>query len=163
MTVGLRELNGDRAQRRGWLVGRKDRAVGAEAPTEESAWKFEGLVSRVNKVPIEFPSTVEPGSQVWFTAFWFNARRYAVGSQGPVSFLTSPQWTPPGYPEHVLRPPGNGERSRVTVMGPGVTPVVQWEGPALGLYDPQQDAEAITERFFADSEWLAKRLAVTAQ
>jgi hypothetical protein len=31
-----------------------------------------------------------------FTAFWFNARRYAVGSQGPVSFLASPQWTPPG-------------------------------------------------------------------
>ena len=51
-----------------------------------------------------------------------------------------PQLTPPGYPTRELRPPGNGERHRVTVMGPGVTPVVQWEGPALGRYDPGQDA-----------------------
>jgi hypothetical protein len=26
------------------------------------------------------------------------------------------------------------------VMGPGVTPVLQWEGKALGAYDPKQDA-----------------------
>ena len=25
-------------------------------------------------------------------------------------------------------------------MGPGVTPVIQWEGSPLGHYDPQQDA-----------------------
>jgi hypothetical protein len=25
-------------------------------------------------------------------------------------------------------------------MGPGVTPVVQWEGNGLGRYDPAQDA-----------------------
>jgi hypothetical protein len=25
-------------------------------------------------------------------------------------------------------------------MGPGVTPVVQWEGPSLGPYDPTRDA-----------------------
>jgi hypothetical protein len=49
--------------------------VGAVPPTEETAWKFEGLVSRVNKIPIAFPSTVAPGSQVWFTAFWFNERK----------------------------------------------------------------------------------------
>ena len=42
-------------------------------------------------------------------------------------------------PDHAARvsdpgaeAPGNGERHRVTVMGPGVTPVIQWEGPALG-------------------------------
>ena len=34
-----------------------------------------------------------------------------------------------------MRPPAPGERYRVTVMGPGVTPVIQWEGapPASGL------------------------------
>ncbi len=31
--------------------------------------------------------------------------------------------------------PARGERHRVTVMGPGVTPDVQWEGAALGSYD----------------------------
>ena len=31
-----------------------------------------------------------------FTALWFAARRYAVGSQGSLSFLAHPQWTPDG-------------------------------------------------------------------
>ena len=39
-----------------------------------------------------------------------------------------------------MKPAGNGQRHRVTVMGPGVTPVIQWEGSGLGLYDPQRDA-----------------------
>ena len=28
----------------------------------------------------------------------------------------------------------------MTVMGPGVTPDVSWEGPSLGAYDPGRDA-----------------------
>jgi hypothetical protein len=51
-----------------------------------------------------------------------------------------PQATPPDYPVQELRPAGNGDRHRVTVMGPGVTPVLQWEGAGLGHYDRQQDA-----------------------
>jgi hypothetical protein len=38
------------------------------------------------------------------------------------------------------RPPGNGKRHRVTVMGPGVTPDVEWEGAGLGRYSPARDA-----------------------
>jgi len=45
---------------------------------------------------------------------------------------------PPGYPS-VPTVSGVGERHRVTVMGPGVTPDLQWEGPALGGYDPDAD------------------------
>jgi hypothetical protein len=45
---------------------------------------------------------------------------------------------PAGYPS-VPTVSGLGERSRVTVMGPGVTPDVQWEGDTLGAYDA--DAE----------------------
>ena len=37
------------------------------------------------------------------------------------------------------RGPAPGDLERVTVMGPGVTPDVQWVGPGLGKYDPQQD------------------------
>jgi hypothetical protein len=45
---------------------------------------------------------------------------------------------PPGYPS-VPTVSGKGERHRVTAMGPGVTPDVQWEGVALGPYDPEAD------------------------
>ena len=45
------------------------------------------------------------------------------------------QVPPPGYPSSEPRGPGNGERHRVTVMGPGVTPIVQWEGEGLRRYD----------------------------
>lgn len=38
------------------------------------------------------------------------------------------------------RPPGHGERYRMAAMGPGVTPVVYWEGWGLGEYDPVLDA-----------------------
>jgi hypothetical protein len=36
---------------------------------------------------------------VQFGAFWYNSRRYAVGSQGPALFLPTAQWSPPwGWP-----------------------------------------------------------------
>jgi hypothetical protein len=40
--------------------------------------------------------------------------------------------------------PGTGERYRLTVQGPGVTPIVSWEGAALGGYDPALQAEMKT-------------------
>jgi hypothetical protein len=40
----------------------------------------------------------------------------------------------PGYPPG-RRPPGHGERYRITVLGPGVTPIVSWEGRGLPDYD----------------------------
>jgi hypothetical protein len=42
-----------------------------------------------------------------------------------------PQKPFPGYPDQNQRPAAPGDRYRVTVMGPGVTPAVQWEGPGL--------------------------------
>ena len=46
---------------------------------------------------------------------------------------------PAGYPG-VPTVSGAGERHRVTVMGPGVTPDIQWEGAALGSYDEKADS-----------------------
>jgi hypothetical protein len=43
-----------------------------------------------------------------------------------------PQKPFPGYPDTKTRPAAPGKKLRVTVMGPGVTPVVQWEGEGLG-------------------------------
>jgi hypothetical protein len=42
---------------------------------------------------------------------------------------------------HPGHPAGTGTQYRATVMGPGVTPDVMWEGPAPGVYDKAADAE----------------------
>ena len=42
----------------------------------------------------------------------------------------------PGYSRGGRRPRGNGERYRVTIQGPGVTPDVMWQGKGLPDYDP---------------------------
>jgi hypothetical protein len=52
-----------------------------------------------------------------------------------------PQAPPPGYPSQEVRPASPGERHRVVVSGPGVTPVLAWEGPRMGPYDPARDEE----------------------
>ena len=76
-----------------------------------------------------------------FGAGWrHDAGKVAHSRNGAFCYSFVPQMTPAGYPTRVVRPPGNGERHRVSVMGPGVTPVVQWEVPSLGRYDPQRDA-----------------------
>lgn len=46
-----------------------------------------------------------------------------------------PQKPFPGYPSQETRPAAPGERYRVTVMGPGVTPVIAWEGSGLTSAD----------------------------
>ena len=52
-----------------------------------------------------------------------------------------PQQPFPGYPDRRTRPPAHGQRHRVTVMGPGVTPVISWEGPGLNERDKPADGE----------------------
>ena len=47
----------------------------------------------------------------------------------------APQKPFPGYPSQEQRPAAPGEKYRVTVMGPGVTPVVVWEGRGLTAAD----------------------------
>jgi hypothetical protein len=50
-----------------------------------------------------------------------------------------PQKPFPDYPSQAMRPAAPGTQYRVTAMGPGVTPDVQWVGPGLGHYDPTKD------------------------
>jgi hypothetical protein len=45
------------------------------------------------------------------------------------------------YP-HGSRPPGKGTRYRATVVGPGVTPDVMWEGRAPGSFEPAREERA---------------------
>ncbi len=51
-----------------------------------------------------------------------------------------------GFYPHAGRPPGTGARYRAAVIGPGVTPIVYWEGPAPGPYDAAKDEAANLEQ-----------------
>jgi hypothetical protein len=52
----------------------------------------------------------------------------------------------PGYPESGKRPPGQGSRYRITVIGPGVTPDVGWEGADPGDWDANDPVKVERER-----------------
>src|SRR5215204_1535825 len=52
----------------------------------------------------------------------------------------------PGYPKGPIRPMGNGKRYRVTASGPGVTPLVLWEGAGLPDFDPANPEHAEREK-----------------
>jgi hypothetical protein len=65
---------------------------------------------------------------------------------GAFCYSFVPQKPPAGYPSDELRGPAPGEQERVTVLGPGVTPDVQWVGPGLGDYNRAQD-KVYNDRF----------------
>lgn len=46
-----------------------------------------------------------------------------------------------GFYTHGEHPIGKGTRYRATAIGPGVTPDVMWQSPALGPYDPALDRQ----------------------
>jgi hypothetical protein len=62
-----------------------------------------------------------------------------------------PQTPPPGYPSQVLRPAAPGAKYRVTVMGPGVTPVIEWDGDGLSPWTG--DADQLTAQQAANELW----------
>jgi hypothetical protein len=51
-----------------------------------------------------------------------------------------------GFYPHGHHPIGKGERYRATIIGPGVTPDVMWQGNALGAYDPSLDQQLADEQ-----------------
>lgn len=61
---------------------------------------------------------------------------------GGFCYTFVPQAPPAGYPSTTPNGWGLGERYAVSAMGPGVTPVVRWEGPQLGRFDPVLQADA---------------------
>ncbi len=60
------------------------------------------------------------------------------------SFWPTRDHTLPGFPDN-LRPAGKGERYRITVIGPGVTPDVVWEGSGLHDYKPWDSEDTLYE------------------
>jgi len=58
--------------------------VGENPPTQIGAWKFEGSTSKT-ELFIDFPASVEPGTKVWVTAAWANAK-FEAGEATPAVF-----------------------------------------------------------------------------
>jgi hypothetical protein len=63
-----------------------------------------------------------------------------------------------GFYAHGNRPAGKGERYRATIIGPGVTPDIYWEGVPLGAYDKEMDLQLHAEQksFYGGAESLCK-------
>jgi len=83
--IRLRDADGARRGRPPGTSGASVFSVVADQPPADIAdWKFEGILGRVNKVDITFPSTVTPGSKAYITAFWFNGRKQTGPSAQPL-------------------------------------------------------------------------------
>jgi hypothetical protein len=60
--------------------------VGETAPTNPTAYSFQGSVSRTTMVAT-FPETLAPGTKVWLTACWFNERKQPGPACAPVAAI----------------------------------------------------------------------------
>jgi hypothetical protein len=80
------------------------------------------------------------GRNIYFDTF---NSRYGRGWKRENSFVAH---RPTGVFCYMVRPGGFGQRYRATVIGPGVTPDVVWEGTEPGPFDPTREAEANAEQ-----------------
>jgi hypothetical protein len=79
---------------------------------------------------------------------------YGTGWKRENSFLThrSAGTFCYGFFPHGSHPIGRGTKYRATIIGPGVTPDMLWQGNAPGLFDPAAEQLATTEqRSFSDA------------
>jgi hypothetical protein len=85
-TVQLRLVGSD-ADRRGKPQGIAGAGVysfeGQTPPTDLALWKYEGNTTRP-AMTIQVPPTTPPGTQLWFTAYWYNPRAQRGPSSRPV-------------------------------------------------------------------------------
>jgi hypothetical protein len=89
---------------------------------------------------------IDTHDSVYGPGWRHDAAKVLHTGDGAFCYSFVPQRPPPGYPSDGPRGPAPGDFERVTVLGPGVTPDVEWAGPGLGAYDPQQD-QAYNQRF----------------
>jgi hypothetical protein len=99
-TVNIRLHSSTVAGKRARPAGVKGAAVfsyvGATAPSDPSAYTFQGNTSLTN-FSVVFADTVEPGSVVWITAMWFNTRAQSGPAAAPVQAIIQYAYaTPPG-------------------------------------------------------------------
>jgi hypothetical protein len=84
VTIKLHDGTGARGKPAGVAGATVFSYVGANPPTEASGWKFEGNIARTT-VDVDFPSNLAPGTTVYLTAFWYNAKGQSGPGCAPVS------------------------------------------------------------------------------
>jgi hypothetical protein len=89
---------------------------------------------------------IDTHDSVYGPGWRHDAAKVLHTGNGAFCYSFVPQAPPPGYPSTDLRGPAPGDLERVTVLGPGVTPDIQWTGPGLGPFDRAQD-ELYNQRF----------------
>jgi hypothetical protein len=87
-TASLRLSDGSKPGKRGKPPGVKGVSifsfVGAQPPTDISAWKFEGSTTKMRQ-DVLFDNTLAPGTRVFVTAFFFNNKMQSGPACPPVA------------------------------------------------------------------------------
>jgi hypothetical protein len=89
------------------------------------------------------------------------ARENSFLAQKPAGAFCYSLGARPPYAGYPVSPPrmGPGSSYRITVLGPGVSPAVMWQGPSLGDWDPKDTAKVATK---ARVEALKKTLGLSS-
>ena len=94
---------------------------------------------------------IDTHNSVYGDGFWRESGILTHNPSGTFCHSFVPQKPFPGYPSQEMRPPAPGDQYRFTIMGPGVTPVVQVTVPGLGKWTGDQndvDAQANAQRLW---------------
>jgi len=94
---------------------------------------------------------IDTHNSVYGSGYWRESGILTHNPTGAFCHSFVPQKPFPGYPSKATRPPAPGDSYRFTVMGPGVTPVIQVEIP--GLEPWRGSAEQVEAQQKAQKLW----------
>jgi hypothetical protein len=97
---------------------------------------------------------IDTRNSVYGDGYWRESGILTHNPSGTFCHSFVPQKPFPGYPSQEIRPAAPGDEYRFTIMGPGVTPVIQVEAPGLdkwrgtpGQISAQDDTQHIWDGF----------------
>ena len=94
---------------------------------------------------------IDTHNSVYGDGFWRESGILTHNPSGTFCHSFVPQKPFPGYPSQDTRPPAPGDQYRFTIMGPGVTPVIQVTVPGLAKWTGDKDdvdAQANAQRLW---------------
>lgn len=82
--IKLGNVSGSRRRPTGVIGASIFSYVGETPPTDINGWIFQGS-TRLTDTDVPLSTDIEPGTKVWFTAFWYNRRSESGQASEPVS------------------------------------------------------------------------------
>lgn len=102
---------------------------------------------------------IDTHNSVYGTGYWRESGILTHNPTGTFCHSFVQQKPFPGYPSQDVRPPAPGDSYRFTIMGPGVTPVIQVEIPGLPKWEgtkeqieAQQNAQRLWDATMTDDK-----------